>query len=84
MLDVKRAAARKCLMFEADGVADRLGGGEDLVDHVAHKSGVRNASLYYLLESEYGSLHTCTTRCCRFVSSHITRNIQHQRVYFAT
>jgi hypothetical protein len=33
--DVKRAAARKCLMFEADGVADRLGGGEDLIDHVA-------------------------------------------------
>ncbi|EAT91205.1 hypothetical protein SNOG_01556 [Parastagonospora nodorum SN15] len=28
-------ATRKCLMFEADGVADRLGGGEDLIDHVA-------------------------------------------------
>ena len=30
VLDVKHAAARKCLMFEADGVADRLGGREDL------------------------------------------------------
>jgi hypothetical protein len=48
VLDVKRAAARKCLMFEADGVADRLGGREDLVNRVVHKAGVRNAPLYYL------------------------------------